>query len=62
MLLSQEAASDEESKPDLSQTGMWKPQVHFVWDVLLDEVLSESNTGPDAKCSFPEFFRITVDG
>ncbi|KAF9815443.1 hypothetical protein IEO21_04614 [Rhodonia placenta] len=56
-----EAASDEESKPDLSQTGMWKPQVHFVWDVLLDEVLSESNTGPDAKCSFPEFFRITVD-
>ncbi len=41
------------------QQGSWKPQVHFVWDLLLNEVLSPSET---AHKSFPEFFRILVDG
>ncbi|KAI0086629.1 DNA polymerase phi-domain-containing protein [Irpex rosettiformis] len=55
--------SDEEederapAKGKQHQGGSWKPQVHFVWNLLLDEVLSSEN----AYASFPEFFRILVD-
>lgn len=55
------AVEEETEETDIAKTknGLWKPQVHFVWDVLLDELLSEQDT---AKGSFPEFFRILVDG
>ncbi|KAI0691182.1 DNA polymerase phi-domain-containing protein [Cytidiella melzeri] len=46
------------SKGKQHQGGSWKPQVHFVWDLLMDEVLSPSDT---THASFPEFFRILVD-
>ena len=49
---------DEDADADVkSKSGSWKPQVHFVWDALLSDVLTESSKG-----SFPELFRILVDG
>ncbi len=36
--------------------------MHFVWDVLLDALLSADETDAAVKGSFPEFFRILVDG
>ena len=40
----------------------WKPQVHYAWDVLLDELLPAEGSGKTPKGSFQEFFRIVVDG
>ena len=51
---------DEDADVSKAKTGTWKPQVHFVWEMLLDEVLSQD--APDAEKSFPEFFRVLVDG
>ncbi|KAI0933631.1 hypothetical protein AcW1_005407 [Taiwanofungus camphoratus] len=56
-----ESNADDDEESDLPRSGAWKPQVHFVWDMLLDEVLSDSATEHSAKSSFPEFFRIVVD-
>ncbi|KAI0263807.1 DNA polymerase phi-domain-containing protein [Gloeopeniophorella convolvens] len=39
----------------------WKPQVHFVWDDILDELLPPKDSGRTPKGSFQEFFRIVVD-
>ncbi|KAF7322861.1 hypothetical protein HMN09_00065500 [Mycena chlorophos] len=45
-----------------SAAGSWKPQLPFVWDVLLDQLLPQSNQPAVAtKGSFPEFFRVVVD-
>ncbi|KAK7689133.1 hypothetical protein QCA50_007824 [Cerrena zonata] len=52
-----EVSVDEDEDADVkSKTASWKPQVHYVWDVLLSEVLADSSKG-----SFPELFRILVD-
>lgn len=52
---------DDEDSTSKGKNGLWKPQVHFVWDLLLDEVLSPAG-GDTTHTSFPEFFRILVDG
>ncbi|THG98713.1 hypothetical protein EW026_g3515 [Hermanssonia centrifuga] len=58
-----EFSMDEEDEKEApkSKSGSWKPQVHFVWDILLDEVLSEDDSESSTRGSFPEFFRILVD-
>lgn len=56
---------DDEEGTSKGKNGLWKPQVHFVWDLLLDEVLSSeasASTATAGHASFPEFFRILVDG
>ncbi|CAL1703687.1 unnamed protein product [Somion occarium] len=53
-----EVNADEDEDADVkSKTVSWKPQVHYVWDLLLGEVLSPQSS----KGSFPEMFRILVD-
>ncbi|KAL5529108.1 hypothetical protein ACEPAG_5082 [Sanghuangporus baumii] len=39
--------------------GPWKPQLHFVWDVILDELLPTE--GSASSGSFQDFYRIVVD-
>lgn len=46
----------------MPKSGAWKPQVHFVWDMLLDRVLSTKIHKGSNTASFPDFFRIVVDG
>ncbi|EKM55908.1 uncharacterized protein PHACADRAFT_256841 [Phanerochaete carnosa HHB-10118-sp] len=54
--------ADEDDDADVSKVkaSTWKPQVHYVWDMLLDEVLL-SDIVQSSEKSFPEFFRILVD-
>jgi DNA polymerase phi len=40
----------------------WKPQVHYVWNELLDNLLPPVASGRSPAGSFQEFFRIVVDG
>ncbi|KAI0288393.1 DNA polymerase phi-domain-containing protein [Multifurca ochricompacta] len=39
----------------------WRPQVHHVWDELLNELLSPEDSGRTPRGSFEDFFRIVVD-
>ncbi|CCM03691.1 uncharacterized protein FIBRA_05836 [Fibroporia radiculosa] len=56
-----ESNPDDDEETDVPKSGAWRPQVHFVWDILLDGVLADPSSGPAVKGSFPEFFRIVVD-
>ncbi|KII88994.1 hypothetical protein PLICRDRAFT_108863 [Plicaturopsis crispa FD-325 SS-3] len=58
-----ESTADDEDGDEVPKTttALWKPQVHFVWDILLDEVLPGPNSTASPKGSFQEFFRIVVD-
>lgn len=53
---------EDESEAPKTKSGAWKPQVHFVWNVLLDDLLPKSDATTTTDGSFPEFFRILVDG
>lgn len=53
---------EDESGAPKPKSGAWKPQVHFVWGVLLDDILGKVGATNTADGSFPEFFRILVDG
>ncbi|KAJ7489850.1 DNA polymerase phi-domain-containing protein [Mycena galericulata] len=44
-----------------SAAGSWKPQLHFVWNVILDQLLPGPNSTISTKGSFQEFFRVVVD-
>lgn len=58
----QESDADEDQETDVPKSGSWKPQLHFVWDVLLDQLLSKDGSARASKGTFLEFFRIVVDG
>jgi DNA polymerase phi len=60
--------SDDSSLDDVekgiktvSSSGTWKAQAHYVWDILLDHVLSGTPSGRH-NTSIQDFFRIVVDG
>lgn len=57
----QESNLENEEGPK-SSPGNWKPQVHFVWDVILDQLLSSSKSAHPTTAPFQEFFRVVVDG
>ncbi|KAF5386843.1 hypothetical protein D9615_001886 [Tricholomella constricta] len=58
-----ESAVDEENGKDVpkASTGNWKPQLHFVWDIILEQLLPGPNSTQSARGSFQEFFRMVVD-
>ncbi|KAH9926111.1 DNA polymerase phi-domain-containing protein [Fomitopsis serialis] len=57
-----ESSVDDDEESDVPKSGAWKPQVHFVWDMLLDRVLSPPTTQKGSNTAvFPDFFRIVVD-
>ena len=44
-------------------TGSWRPQPHFVWDIIFDAYFPQTSApGLAGKVSFQEFFRVVVDG
>ncbi|KAJ7273570.1 DNA polymerase phi-domain-containing protein [Mycena haematopus] len=53
--------ADAENGVPKSAAGSWKPQLHFVWGVILDQLLPSPNNVVFTKGSFQEFFRIVVD-
>ncbi|GAB5585522.1 DNA-directed DNA polymerase [Umbelopsis nana] len=60
-ILKEISTEDEEVKSN------WRPQLHSVWDVLLDDISKTQSvkkapkTDKDQKASFQEFWRVTVD-
>ncbi|KAJ7740748.1 DNA polymerase phi-domain-containing protein [Mycena maculata] len=52
--------ADSESVPK-SAASSWKPQLHFVWSFILDQLLPGPNSTVFTKGSFQEFFRVVVD-
>lgn len=54
---------DEEDARDVpkASAGSWKPQLHYVWDIVLDQLLGP-NSSSSPKGSFQEFYRVVVDG
>jgi|ERR1700691_2370381 DNA polymerase phi len=60
----QESTLDENEGPNgtKSALGNWKPQVHFVWGIILDQLLSNPKSANLSRASFQEFFRLVVDG
>ena len=54
---------DDDDKDVLQVTASnWRPQTHFVWDVLLDQLLPEQNLTASDRTLFQEFFQVVVDG
>ncbi|KAJ7109235.1 DNA polymerase phi-domain-containing protein [Mycena epipterygia] len=53
--------ADTENGVPKSAAGSWKPQLHFVWGIILDQLLPGPNSAVFTKGSFQEFFRIVVD-
>lgn len=60
----QESNLDEDEGTDAAKSafGNWKPQVHFAWDIILDQLLFDRTPSETTKLSFQEFFRVVVDG
>ncbi|KAG1782776.1 DNA polymerase phi-domain-containing protein [Suillus placidus] len=44
-----------------SNTGTWKAQLHYVWNIIFDSFLPESEPGRRRNALFQEFFRVVVD-
>lgn len=57
----QESEVDDDEGTKTSSRA-WKPQVHYVWNDLLDELLPPDGSERSLSCPFQEFFRIVVDG
>ncbi|TFK46446.1 hypothetical protein OE88DRAFT_1667862 [Heliocybe sulcata] len=54
---------DEETGVKAAAAGAWKPQVHYVWDIILDALLPSTSSSPNKQPqgSLQEFFRVVVD-
>ncbi|KAG6885139.1 hypothetical protein C0993_005605 [Termitomyces sp. T159_Od127] len=61
-ILKESAVEDNDGK-DVPKTtaGNWKPQLHFVWDTILEQLLPGQTSSQSLPGSFQEFFRIVVD-
>jgi hypothetical protein len=57
-ILKETPSEDDEVK---SSGSNWHPQLHSVWDVLLEQLVGEQ-ASKSAKASFQEFWKVTVDG
>ncbi|TYJ59151.1 hypothetical protein B9479_000140 [Cryptococcus floricola] len=57
-----ETTGDEEDGVSASTTGSWKPQLHFVWNIILERYFpnSEPSTS-EIDAPFQDFFRVVVD-
>ena len=53
---------EEEGISVAGSTGSWKPQLHFVWDIIFDEYFSDKRSDAAGRAPFQDFFRVVVDG
>lgn len=57
------STSNDESGELAQQTGNWHPQLHFVWDIVLDEFTGDSKVEVhDSRDNFEDFWKVVVDG
>lgn len=62
MIVQDVGTEDDEDTDTKAASGSWNPKVHFLWDLFLDDLLSDTGPAKSSKGTFPEFFRILVDG
>jgi len=57
----QESTLDEDKGPNdaKSALGNWKPQVHFVWDIILDQLLSNFEIHEPFTSIIPKKFQTS---
>lgn len=62
-LLKESDVEDEEEGVKVAEsTGSWKPQLHYVWNTILEAYFPSSQSPPNsAQASFQDFFRVVVD-
>ncbi|KAK8861548.1 hypothetical protein IAR55_002370 [Kwoniella newhampshirensis] len=59
-----EASSEEDEGIAASTSGSWKPQLHFVWNIILDRYfpkLTSPTFENTSEAPFQDFFRVVVD-
>ncbi|KAF9466352.1 DNA polymerase phi-domain-containing protein [Collybia nuda] len=58
-----ESTTHNEDTKDVpkASAGSWKPQLHYVWDIILDQLLPDPNSSSPPKGSFQDFYRVVVD-
>lgn len=60
-ILKETDSEDEESGATIQSTGSWKPQLHFVWDMILDSYFSTKSTMSPGQAPFEALFHTVVD-
>lgn len=63
-ILKETTADADDEGAASSSTGSWKPQLHFVWGLILDAYFKEGSNKLSSlgeKAPFEELFRVTVD-
>lgn len=58
----QESSVDKDDANPKAPTRSWNPQLHFVWDIILDQLIPSHDAAKQPKGSFQEFYRLIVDG
>ncbi|ESK96903.1 dna-directed dna polymerase [Moniliophthora roreri MCA 2997] len=61
LILKEATVEDHSGDQAKGTTGSWKPQLHFVWEVILDILLPTLDSEAQKKSNFSEFFRVVVD-
>ncbi|WVR03854.1 hypothetical protein IAU60_000851 [Kwoniella sp. DSM 27419] len=58
-----EASAEDDEGVAASVSGSWKPQLHFVWNIILEHYFPSSGESPAAssEAPFQDFFRVVVD-
>ncbi|WWD16543.1 hypothetical protein CI109_100970 [Kwoniella shandongensis] len=59
-----EASGEEDEGIAASTSGSWKPQLHFVWSIILDRYFPKATSSSSENTSeapFQDFFRVVVD-
>jgi len=60
----QEGELGEEDAPAKgAKAAAWQPQLHFVWDIIADQLIPTEDSKPQVEvAAVQDFFRIVVDG
>lgn len=56
-----ESSVDKDDANPKAPTRSWNPQLHFVWDIILDQLIPSHDAAKQPKGSFQEFYRLIVD-
>ncbi|WVW80105.1 hypothetical protein I302_102078 [Kwoniella bestiolae CBS 10118] len=58
-----EASAEDDESVAASTSGNWKPQLHFVWNIILEHYFPQSGreSPSNGEAPFQDFFRVVVD-